>query len=461
MQKKRKSNIWKLLLGIMTAVMMVFMTTGCPTGSSGTEGTEETTYEEIVIGKAGKTGDKVIAGTNYKVKTAVYIEVNDHNPLNAGDYVLEDGTLLFDYVILFAANIRNRNCTGETDNACTKQGPHVHFNPNVKYILDNKNKYIKPLQDKGIKVLLGLLGDHDGIGFGTMNDEDRKTFIADVKKEVEAANLDGVDFDDEWASKEDWDGWGNGKPVGAEGKTYDTVSPNSIWTYPTSRWGWPFSGNVYRDPAKGIVAGNGILSPAPSQEQMDTMWKASGVLYHKLITETRTALGNDKTISLYEYNSGRYMTPGGQENEGLQVTDINSAISFAMQPWYSQYIEDSANGLDRGKYSPFGMDLGGNAYYQGGPPLPSIVVGGDDKATDTIYDFATRFKTAAAGGKPYGMLYFFNLKHASDLLKYDKDEAEASVSKSAYISIMTQIVFGQKCGLTNVGAGDYRKDLGN
>ncbi|MBO8483970.1 MAG: hypothetical protein IAB75_07655 [Bacteroidetes bacterium] len=41
---------------------------------------------------------------------SVYIETNDVNPLNAGDYMLEDGTAFFDIVELFASNInRDRN----------------------------------------------------------------------------------------------------------------------------------------------------------------------------------------------------------------------------------------------------------------------------------------------------------------------------------------------------------------
>jgi hypothetical protein len=197
---------------------------------------------------------------------------------------------------------------------------------------------------------------------------------------------------------------------------------------------------------------------------MDEMWEKSGALYHPLITETRTALGSDKVISLYEYNSGRYMTPGGKanaNNSALTRDSLNNALTYALQPWYSQYLEESANGLDRSKYSPFGIDLGGNAYYQGGSPMPPIVVDGDDRATDTIYNFATRFKAAATGGKPYGMLYFFNLTPATNLLKYDRSTEEAEVAKSAYISMVTEIVFGQKCGLTSADAGDHRKDWGN
>ena len=36
---------------------------------------------------------------------SVYIETNDVNPLNAGDYMLDDGTSFFDIVELFASNI--------------------------------------------------------------------------------------------------------------------------------------------------------------------------------------------------------------------------------------------------------------------------------------------------------------------------------------------------------------------
>jgi hypothetical protein len=402
----------------------------------------------------GHIGDKVITGTSAKVKTAVYIEVNDDNPLNASSYILEDGTYLFDYVILFAANIRNRT---PCDDGCTETGVHVHLNPNVRRILTDRNKYIKPLQDKGIKVLLGLLGDHDGIGFGTMTDPQRTTFMANLKSKVDSYGLDGVDFDDEWASKEDWDGWGNGAKVDAPGKTYNTISPNSIWTYPTSTWSWPTTTIVYRDPSKGIVAGNGIFT-APSETQMDTMWKESGESFFKTITAARTALGITKTIALYEYNTGRYITPSGADNGTAKKADLQNAVDFALQPWYNRYIDDSINGIARAKYSPFGMDLSGEAYSaQNGAPNPPIVVNGNDRATNTIYDYATRFKNAATSEQPYNMLYFYALEESTALLKRASADSTATVTKEAYLSMMTEIVFGQKTVLTAEG-GDYRKD---
>ena len=43
---------------------------------------------------------------NQKIpKMAVYVETNDVNPLNAGDYTMSNGTSFIDIVELFAANI--------------------------------------------------------------------------------------------------------------------------------------------------------------------------------------------------------------------------------------------------------------------------------------------------------------------------------------------------------------------
>jgi hypothetical protein len=413
---------------------------------------------KVVAPTVGHVGDKFIAGsTTQKVKTAVYIEVNDRNPLNAGSYILDDGTYLFDYVILFAANIRDRTCTGTADGGCTETGVHVHFNENVRYILENRTKYIVPLQQKGIKVILGLLGDHDGISFGSMNDTQRTTFIADVKKDVEFYQLDGVDFDDEWGSKEDWKGWGNGLEVGATGKTYDIVSPQSVWTYPTSSWGWPTSVTVYRDPSKGIEPGNGITT-APSAADMTKMWRESGESYYKTIKAARDVLGPDKIVTLYEYNTGRYVTAQGLDNGTATKAALEGAIDYALQPWYNQYIGDSANGLSRNIYSPFGMDLSGKAYAaQNGAPNPPIVLNGNDQATNTIYDFATRYKQAADNGDPYGILYFYALEESSNQLKRVSTDARATVTKEAYISMMSKIVFGKDVVLT-ADRGDYRKD---
>lgn len=125
------------------------------------------------------------------IKQVVYIEVNDINPLNAGSYYM-DGAPFYDMAIIFAANIRG------TGTAATDM-PLLYNNENVQAILNNTAKYIKPLQDKGIKVLYSILGDHTGLGVANMNDAQIANFATQVKNTLETYNLDGVDIDDEWA----------------------------------------------------------------------------------------------------------------------------------------------------------------------------------------------------------------------------------------------------------------------
>lgn len=117
----------------------------------------------------------------------VYVEVNDVNPLNAGEYLLPDGKPFFTHVILFASNIRG-DASGNV---------HNYNNPNNAAILGNPAKYIKPLRDKGIKVLMGNLGDHTGAGFANLTAAQIESYTNDLMAYDNI--VDGYDFDDEWA----------------------------------------------------------------------------------------------------------------------------------------------------------------------------------------------------------------------------------------------------------------------
>ena len=63
-----------------------------------------------------------------KIRNICYFEANDCNPLNAIEYILEDGQPFFDAVVLFAGNI-NWNAS--------KQKVYMNANPNVQALLDN------------------------------------------------------------------------------------------------------------------------------------------------------------------------------------------------------------------------------------------------------------------------------------------------------------------------------------
>lgn len=118
--------------------------------------------------------------------TAVYIEVNDVNPLNALCYTM-NGKPFFDYVILFAANI-NGTADGKAELA--------YKGGKLERAL---TETVKPLQEKGVKVLMSILGNHTGLGFANLTDEQVEDFATQIAGVVEAYNLDGVDFDDEYA----------------------------------------------------------------------------------------------------------------------------------------------------------------------------------------------------------------------------------------------------------------------
>lgn len=121
-------------------------------------------------------------------QTVAYIEVNSTDLSVVGDYELEDGSNAFDIAIIFAANI-NHDGTGAT----------LHLNDRVQATLDDAENQIRPLQEKGIKVTLSLLGNHQAAGFANFpTKKAAAAFAEEVAEVVETYGLDGVDIDDEW-----------------------------------------------------------------------------------------------------------------------------------------------------------------------------------------------------------------------------------------------------------------------
>lgn len=126
------------------------------------------------------------------IKIISCMEVNDTNPLNNLCFTLKNsGKPLVDILILFSANI---NYNAETRKV------YVFNNPNVQHILDNREKYLKPLQDRGIKVVLGLLGNHDRSGIANLADNTAKAFAQEFKSVCDAYHLDGIFVDDEYSA---------------------------------------------------------------------------------------------------------------------------------------------------------------------------------------------------------------------------------------------------------------------
>ncbi len=155
---------------------------------------------KVVKGGATVSGDDsrvnvIIMKQNPKaVKNVLYFEVNDTNPLNALEYKMSDGSNFFDAVILFAANI-NYNASDDV--------VYLHNNPNVQALLDESDVYLQPLRKAGIKVYLGLLGNHDAAGLCQLSDWGAKEWAREVALACKTYKLDGVNLDDEYSGYPD------------------------------------------------------------------------------------------------------------------------------------------------------------------------------------------------------------------------------------------------------------------
>ncbi|OII21006.1 chitinase [Curtobacterium sp. MCBA15_016] len=118
-----------------------------------------------------------------------YVEVNNDQLANVGRYQLANGANAFDVAIIFAANI---NWNGSK--------AVLYNNDKVQATLDAAATQIKPLQAKGIKVSLSILGNHQGAGIAHFPTQAAAAdFASQVTATVTKYGLDGVDLDDEYS----------------------------------------------------------------------------------------------------------------------------------------------------------------------------------------------------------------------------------------------------------------------
>lgn len=122
----------------------------------------------------------------------VYVEVNSNDMANVADYTLQGTTRpAFDIAVVFAANI-NYDTASST--------AYLHLNERVTETLNDADGQIRPLQARGTKVLLSILGNHQGAGIANFPSQEAAAAFADeLAAAVAAYGLDGIDFDDEWS----------------------------------------------------------------------------------------------------------------------------------------------------------------------------------------------------------------------------------------------------------------------
>lgn len=168
------------------------------------------------------------------------IEVNNVNPLQTLNFTLKRSRKnFFDAVILFSSNIN----FSKKENVV-----YIHNNDNVQAILNNYDHYLRPLKEKGIKVILSILGNHDGSGLANMDEARCREFATAIADTLDKYDLDGVFFDDEWSEY--------GKDLGGQGYSgfvpYSTTARASRLAYETKkaigdRWLIPYKYGAFNN----------------------------------------------------------------------------------------------------------------------------------------------------------------------------------------------------------------------
>jgi hypothetical protein len=137
----------------------------------------------------GHGGKPSATPTKHGPTSVAYVEVNNDQLSNVGRYTLANGANAFDVAIIFAANI---NWDGSK--------AVLYNNENVQATLDDAATQIRPLQAKGIKVSLSILGNHQGAGIANFPTQAAAAdFASQVSATVARYGLDGVDLDDEYS----------------------------------------------------------------------------------------------------------------------------------------------------------------------------------------------------------------------------------------------------------------------
>jgi hypothetical protein len=184
---RRKIYRMKIVF-VFVSLLLVLFTSGCL--QPGTGGSPSEMFPPIP--------QKQLITTGTPVEAICYIDVEQYNPLNAKDYIFTASanaseTQFFNYVVLGHAYLA-KNDRGYA---------YLEMTPALEYILANSKTYIKPLHQKGIRVLIEVRsGDfsdaEEGIslGFGTMDMTAINVLVEELKRLINHYGFDGFEFND-------------------------------------------------------------------------------------------------------------------------------------------------------------------------------------------------------------------------------------------------------------------------
>lgn len=135
-------------------------------------------------------GDRISPDKKAGFKVVSCMGPQDVDPrLHCEFFLKNEGKPLFDIVILFSGNMNYDVNTGRV---------YLQTDPQMTTVLHNRERYLKPLQDMGIKVVLSVMGNWDPAGVSHLERPVAEQFAQELKAAAEAFDLDGFFWDDEY-----------------------------------------------------------------------------------------------------------------------------------------------------------------------------------------------------------------------------------------------------------------------
>jgi hypothetical protein len=391
---------------------------------------------------------KQLLDTLTPVEAICYVDVERYNPLNAQDYIFSANadtseTQFFNYVVL-AYSYLTKDARGYT---------HLELRPTLKYILDNSVTYIKPLHQKGIKVLIevrsgNFTDEQDGIGagLGTMDMASINEFTKELKLLVDQYGIDGFDFNDVGGGRKSY------PPASRDLKQFQSNQP----LYSESLF-QDANGDPITDPEKiedilWIEGGSNFSNLI--QKTNEDLKETYSMTYKNGSLETSETQAVERVIMVRDRNHGRHLLsslrmaympdaytgadPKVIGNLRYIINDIpyDASIYLHATLWDEGQKKDVGADADD-RYAPFAVDLldqksRADAELSARAILLKNLAG---STTDT------------SNRNRYGALYFTNLGPVSEFS-----------DPVTYMTYFSRTLFGRNVKLSETpGAGDYKK----
>lgn len=363
------------------------------------------------------------------VRAAHYVDSAQPNAqevlASTARYTLEGTeTYYFDYVIISGAEIRQG-----------KNFAYITLSDDLMKILNNRKRTIKPLRDKGIKVLLGISGGGDGLSVGTLNisvkdqkGSEQEMFALQCADTVNFYGLSGVEFNDaggESAVRSPYPQMGAGYWDGQRTVEIPPSSENEILLTDA----WKAGGNKFTDMMSYLIALMGASTSPQGDIDPDAVLntpvlvRESGFGRYLPPAVPRYAFATTLGVLTYTINAdpsafgSNAEIPDTQDIDGdgdrdEMIPSWSSFNSFIQDKDYAPAILDLA-GIDDATLEEYSKRLGRRNY----------------RTPD--YNEAADYQNA-----PYGLIYYTNLGLPSS-------------GMAEKLSVTSREVFGKNVALGN------------